>query len=72
MSIRRTAGNTVAILLAFVWTYASQAHFTAKLTPGVAEDINASTRTIHRAFELSDVSVDQVWRRYAPIMTKPV
>ena len=60
MGLSRTIGNIIAIILACLWTYASQAHFTAKLTSELAAGVDESTRTLHRAFESTGFSVNEV------------
>jgi hypothetical protein len=60
MSIRHTIGNVIAILLACMWTFASQAHFTSKYTPDFASSIEASTKAVHPAFAFTGLSVEQV------------
>ena len=60
MTLRRTIGNIIAILLACKWTFASQAHFTSKNTPDFAKSIDASTKAVHPAFAFSGLAVEQV------------
>ncbi len=60
MTVRRTIGNIIAILLACMWTFATQAHFTSRYTPDFAASIDASTKEVHPAFAFSGLSVEQV------------
>lgn len=60
MGLDRTAGNIIAIVLACLWTFTSQAHLTPKYTPDMADSIQATTKAIHPAFEFSGLSVEQV------------
>ncbi|KAF2172246.1 hypothetical protein M409DRAFT_17483 [Zasmidium cellare ATCC 36951] len=44
------AGNGIGLVLAGLYTVAGQAHFTNRLTPGLAANINEMTHNTHKAF----------------------
>lgn len=49
-SYSHIAGNGIGLLLASLYTVAGQAHFTDRLTPGLAQNINEMTHNTHKAF----------------------
>lgn len=60
MPVNDTLGNVLALLLACLWTVATQAHFTAQYTPDLAASVDKTTKYVSPAFEFSGLSVDQV------------
>lgn len=60
MNFKRTAGSLVAIMLACLWTYASQAHFTAQFTPDLAAGVDQMAEGVHEAFKFTGFSVEEV------------
>jgi hypothetical protein len=59
---RRTLGHLAGLSIACLYLYAGQAHFTSRLTPEFAENINAMTANSHRAFWFLGMDFDQVGR----------
>ena len=60
MPFRHIFGNTIALILALPWTYASQAHFTGRFTPDLAARIDASVWTSQHAFSWTGLGNDEV------------
>lgn len=60
MRLARRIGSVIALMLACLWTVASQAHFTDRLTPDIAAGVHRSTTTLHEAFWFLSLSVNQV------------
>lgn len=60
MTLRRAVGHVVAIALACLWTFASQAHLTTRLTPDMAAAVDKTYKGMHKAYKPSGLSDEQV------------
>jgi hypothetical protein len=58
--IKRKVGNALGFGIAILYTLAGQAHFTDRLTPGLAANIEEMTPRSHRAFWFLNLSYLQV------------
>lgn len=59
-NLSKTASNLIGLTLAVLLTLASQAHFTDRLTPGLAAQVEEMTPRSHRAFWFLNLSYPNV------------
>ena len=61
MRVARQIGNTLAILMTWLWLYASQAHFTDRFSPALAQDLDNGAQTLQSVNDIfGALSIEQV------------
>lgn len=56
----RATGHAIALCIALLYILAGQAHFTSRLTPGLAAHVDEMTPRSHQAFWFLNLSYTQV------------